>query len=408
MPKGHTYNNLSQPDPDHEFILFKLNDTKNIRYDALLSAVSAALGGGTLVLGETDTTAYRGDRGKIAYDHSQLASGNPHGVTAADVGAIPIGEKGSANGVAELDSGGKVLAAQLPGFVDDVLEYSDFASFPGSGESGKLYVADDTGAVYRWSGSAYVQISSGGDLVLGETDTTAYRGDRGAAAYAHSQVISGNPHGVTASDVGLGNVDNTSDVDKPVSAATQAALNDKEDVGVAQGLIDGLTPADIGAEDDGAAAVVQGNLDTHEARTDNPHSVTAADVGLGNVDNTADSAKPVSGPQQTALDGKLDSPSASTVTTATHTFALSDAHTVVVGDSGSAQTFTIPTNAAVAFPIGTQILVIQEGAGEITVEGDSGVTVNGSAAGSVSNQGQNKSLGLVKVATDKWFVLGGA
>lgn len=69
-------------------------------------------------------------------------------------------DKGAANGVASLDATGKVPASQLPGFVDDVVEYANLASFPSPGESGKLYVALDTGFVYRWSGSAYVEIAS--------------------------------------------------------------------------------------------------------------------------------------------------------------------------------------------------------------------------------------------------------
>lgn len=71
-------------------------------------------------------------------------------------------EKGTANGVAELDGAGLVPASQLPSYVDDVLEFADFASFPVSGETGKIYIAIDTGNTYRWSGSSYVQISASG------------------------------------------------------------------------------------------------------------------------------------------------------------------------------------------------------------------------------------------------------
>jgi hypothetical protein len=66
----------------------------------------------------------------------------------------------------------------------------------------------------------------GSSLALGETESTAYRGDRGKIAYDHSQ-ITGNPHGTTKADIGLGNVDNTSDLNKPISTATQTALNTK-------------------------------------------------------------------------------------------------------------------------------------------------------------------------------------
>lgn len=117
---------------------------------------------------------------------------------------------------------GKVPASQLPSYVDDVLEYANLAAFPGNGETGKIYVALDTNKTYRWSGSGYVEISP--SLALGETSATAYRGDRGKTAYDHSQ-LSGNPHGTSKSDVGLSNVDNTSDANKPVSTAQQAALD---------------------------------------------------------------------------------------------------------------------------------------------------------------------------------------
>lgn len=69
-------------------------------------------------------------------------------------------QKGSANGYAGLDSGGKVPASQLPSYVDDVLEFANFAALPVSGETGKIYVALDTNKTYRWSGSAYVEISA--------------------------------------------------------------------------------------------------------------------------------------------------------------------------------------------------------------------------------------------------------
>ena len=90
---------------------------------------------------------------------------------------IPTTEKGSANGVATLGGDGKVPSSQLPSYVDDVLEFNNKSSFPTTGESGKIYVAKDTNLTYRWSGSAYVEISP--SLALGETSSTAYPGDKG-------------------------------------------------------------------------------------------------------------------------------------------------------------------------------------------------------------------------------------
>lgn len=116
-------------------------------------------------------------------------------LTAANVSAIASSLKGAANGVAELDAAGKVPAAQLPSYVDDVIEgylssgkfYSDSAKTAEvTGENGKIYTTLDTNKVYRWSGSAFVEISA--SLALGETSSTAYRGDRGKIAYDHSQV----------------------------------------------------------------------------------------------------------------------------------------------------------------------------------------------------------------------------
>lgn len=147
-------------------------------------------------------------------------------VTSA-LGYTPIdsAKKGVANGLAELDENGKVPSSQLPSYVDDVIEFANKRAFDSIGESGKIYVDLSTNLTYRWSGTNYVEISP--SLALGETSSTAYRGDRGKIAYEHSQKTSGNPHGVTKGDVGLGNVDNTSDMNKPISTAQQAALDSK-------------------------------------------------------------------------------------------------------------------------------------------------------------------------------------
>ena len=109
-----------------------------------------------------------------------------------------IAKLGNANGIAELDETGKVPSAQLPSYVDDVLEFDTLSDFPAEGESGKIYIAIDTNITYRWSGSTYVAIGS--DLALGETSATAYRGDRGKVAYDHSQTT-GNPHNTKISDI---------------------------------------------------------------------------------------------------------------------------------------------------------------------------------------------------------------
>ena len=73
---------------------------------------------------------------------------------------IAASEKGAVNGVATLDAAGKVPAAQLPSYVDDVKEFENKAAFPETGESDKIYVDIDTGSIYRWSGTQYIQINA--------------------------------------------------------------------------------------------------------------------------------------------------------------------------------------------------------------------------------------------------------
>lgn len=111
---------------------------------------------------------------------------------------------------------------------DNVDEHPTQGDFPPTGVADRFYVAQDTGDVFRWNGSSYSLVTGG--LALGETAQTAYRGDRGKVAYDHSQVSGSNPHNVNKVDVGLGSVDNTSDADKPISTATQTALDGKAEV----------------------------------------------------------------------------------------------------------------------------------------------------------------------------------
>ena len=108
-------------------------------------------------------------------------------------GKLNTSLKGVANGLAELNGSGKVPSSQLPSFVDDVIEgyyynnkfYLDNAHTTEiTPEDGKIYVDLTSNKTYRWSGSTYIEISQ--SLVLGETSSTAYRGDKGKEAYDRS------------------------------------------------------------------------------------------------------------------------------------------------------------------------------------------------------------------------------
>lgn len=131
-------------------------------------------------------------------------------------------QKGAANGVAELDSNGKVPSTQLPSYVDDVLEYTAKSNFPYTGEAGKIYVDTSTNLAYRWGGSAYTEISP--SIALGTTSSTAFRGDYGNIAYIHA-----NAKG-SAFTSGLYKI--TTNAQGHVTAATTVAKSDITDLGI--------------------------------------------------------------------------------------------------------------------------------------------------------------------------------
>ena len=218
-------------------------------------------------------------------------------------------KKSKANGYASLDANGKVPASELPSYVDDVIEATTLANLPTTGETGKIYVTTNDNKTYRWSGTAYAEISA--SLALGTTSSTAYRGDLGNIAYSHSKAT-GNPHGTTKAQIGLGSVDNTSDANKPVSTATQTELDKK--VNNSQVLTNvplnakftdtvythpSSHPASMIVETSTkrfATDTEKANwnsktddsaVDSHVAKTDNPHKVTKSQVGLGSVSNYA-------------------------------------------------------------------------------------------------------------------------
>ena len=221
-----------------------------------------------------------------------------------------INSKGAPNGLASLNESGIIPSAQLPSYVDDVIEVDTFSNLPGTGESGKIYIVQDTNLTYRWSGTDYVEISK--SLALGETSSTAYPGDKGKAT---TDKLNRIPDKLITDTVDV-NQSTTEAVLKfttykqeaqqigrntlTITAATtsQAGLMSSSDKTKLDGLKDqaGIT-SDINA--------VQTNLETHINNKSNPHEVTKDQVGLGNVDNTSDANKPISNATQTALNGKF-------------------------------------------------------------------------------------------------------
>lgn len=229
-----------------------------------------------------------------------------------------IATKGQPNGFASLDSKGLIPSSQLPAYVDDVIEVATFDELPEVGEAGKIYVTLDTNLTYRWSGTRYIEISQ--SLALGETSSTAYAGDKGkylkdVSDSLPSVLVSGlEPFTYTLDKVNLTYVrrsktDSNNGIYKPVENILRS-INavTKTTAGVMTAAdkvkLDGLkTQEGITSDIDS----VQSNLTTHITNKQNPHSVTKAQVGLGNVDNTSDADKPVSTAVQAELDKKTNS-----------------------------------------------------------------------------------------------------
>lgn len=254
--------------------------------------------------------------------------------------------KGANNGLAELDGAGKVPSSQLPSYVDDVVEYATLSAFPVTGESGKIYLAQDTNLTYRWGGSSYVEISP--SLALGETSSSAYRGDRGKTAYDHSQLTSGNPHNVTKSDVGLSNVVNS-------DTTTTANITDSS----------------------------------------NKRFVTDAQLTvIGNTSGTNTGDQDLSGyaTKNITLDRK----------TASYTLVTNDNGKMIEMNVASANTLTI--NASL-FSAGNQILISQYGAGQTTITAGAGVTLR-SSGGKLKTSAQYSLVTIIAISSTEFYIAG--
>jgi len=240
--------------------------------------------------------------GSLKTYESKLVKLNPSGYTSGVTPADPD-ETTYAEILALMD--GKVdyigtMPTASAGYLDKVYVYTgaDTAEYL----NGNLYKCSFNGDIYSWvhlisldstptaesgkpitSGAVYAALA--GKSPIGHNHDSAY------APLGHVSNTE-NPHSVTKAQVGLGSVDNTADVDKPVSTAQAAELAQK-------------SPA-LHDHNSAYAPI------SHASKTDNPHSVTKSQVGLGDVDNTPDLDKPVSNAQSLINTAKADKVSAPT------------------------------------------------------------------------------------------------
>ena len=166
----------------------------------------------------------KGTYGELNGILAKLAKKADMAATLAGYGITDAATKAELAGKADL-VGGKVPAAQLPSFVDDVLEYDSKSEFPASGENSKIYVAKDTNLVYRWSGTQYVEISPSPTLDDAVTEESPY-GVKSSGIW--SWVKSLLPQWLT------------SDYAEPATAASVAAKADKATTLAGYGITDAV------------------------------------------------------------------------------------------------------------------------------------------------------------------------
>lgn len=212
-----------------------------------------------------------------------------------------------------------------------------------------------------------------GDGGSGSADAVTLTGTQTLTNKTLTSPVITTPAGIVKGDVGLGNVDNTSDANKPVSTAQQAALDLKANLAgpTFTGTVTLPSTTSIGTVSSTEIGYVDGATSSIQTQLDNNKLIIAN--------------------QQTD----------------NYTLVLSDQSKIVEVSKASAVNLTVPPNSSVAFPTGTIIWVKQTGAGALTIVQGSGVTVTGSS-GSLNSAGQNVVMSLRKTGTDTWDLQNGS
>ncbi|WP_313105077.1 hypothetical protein [Stutzerimonas nitrititolerans] len=370
---------------------------------------------------------------------------------------INTSERGVSGGVATLDEFARIPPSQLPSYVDDVLEYATTAQFPATGEGGKIYIAINQGTAanptrqYRWTGSVYAEInpSPGTTDALAEGSTSLYfnesrvrntvltglslassaavaatdsvlsalgkiQAQLGLKAPLDSPPLTGNPTAPTAA----ANDNSTTIANTAFVRAAMAlfglghvSLNILPGNSAADGAPAGFYNTDGNTTGLGEFSALNGSMLVlaRGTGTANPGGWQFWRRGSSDQLLVRGFSGGTPGPWRTLYhDGNFDPATkqdkSSLVTTATsRTLALTDAWNYLRPNTTGAITLTVPTNAAVAFDIGTEITI--RALGNVTLAAASGVTLNAPSGGTLSMTA-SMTVTLKKVAANEWDVIG--
>lgn len=372
------------------------------------------------------------------------------GLQTALNGKIDTTERGVSGGVATLDEYARIPPSQLPSYVDDVLEYPTREDFPATGEGGKIYIAVNQGTAanptvwWRWTGTTYVDIppSPGTTDALVEGSTNLYFSENRVRNTVLTGLSLAVSTAVTAADTVLSALGKLqaqlglkAPLDSPAftgnpTAPTPAATDNDTSIATtafvraAMGLF-GVGTLSASVLESAESWMGQRLKGWNSDAVGGPGtSATAMGFDFGYAANrrfqlainavnemrfryTTDPT--VASSWRTVWnDGNFNpatkqDKSAVIGTATTRTLALADAWNYVRPGTTSAITLTVPTNASVAFEIGTEITV--RALGNVTLAAASGVTLNAPSGGTLSMTAR-MTVTLKKVATDVWDVIG--
>lgn len=337
------------------------------------------------------------------------------------LGAEATANKNVANGYAGLDGSILIPSSLLPSYVDDVIEAANFAALPGTGTTGKIYVTIDDNHQFRWTGSAYTDITFAGGALDGElaaiaalvsaADRLPYYTGSGTAslatftAFARTLLDDADATAMRAT-LGLVLGTNVQAFDSDLAAIAGLTATTDNIIQSVGGVWASRTPAQVRTA---LALVIGTNVQAWDADLDTLAGLTAT---TNNFIVSAAGAWASRTPAQvktTLAITQADISDINQITpnrqTASYSIVLADVGKAVEMNVAGANNLTVPLNSAQAIPVNSVIGIGQYGAGQTTVVATGGVTIR-SRGGALKLAGQYAEGSLRKIGSDEWWLSG--